>query len=102
NLDRMNHFRPLATALLFVALSTAAYAQDDIPTAYDRAADEIIHAALEDQDAWDRLAYMVDTFGPRFSGTQNLEDAIDWVLEVMRLDGLENVRGEEVMVPRWV
>jgi hypothetical protein len=52
--------------------------------------------------AWDRLAYMSDTFGHRLSGSRALEQAIDWTLEQMKADGLENVRREKVMVPRWV
>ncbi|MGI9175081.1 MAG: M28 family metallopeptidase [Rhodothermales bacterium] len=83
----------------------AAYAQDasgaDI-AAYREAADQLIEAALADSSAYNRLAYLVDTFGPRFSGTDNLERAIDWILEEMTGDSLENVRGEEVMVPHWV
>lgn len=69
---------------------------------YQGAADQIIDAALADSLGFDRLAYMCDTFGPRFSGSQNLEDAIDWILEEMARDGLDNVHGEEVMVPHWV
>ena len=69
---------------------------------YRDAADRIITAALADSFAYQRLAELVDTFGPRFSGTPNLEDAIDWILARMKADSLENVRGEEVMVPRWV
>lgn len=65
-------------------------------------AERLIEAALADSAAWNRLAELTDTFGPRFSGTQALEDALDWILEEMRADGLENVRGEPVMVPRWV
>ncbi|MEM6335915.1 MAG: M28 family metallopeptidase [Bacteroidota bacterium] len=65
-------------------------------------ADRLIEAALADSAAWDRLAYLSDTFGPRFSGSQNLEDAIDWIEQQMREDGLENVRTEDVMVPHWV
>jgi carboxypeptidase Q len=65
-------------------------------------AERLIEAALADSAAWTRLAELTDTFGPRFSGTQALEDALDWILEGMRADGLENVRGEPVMVPRWV
>ena len=49
-----------------------------------------------------RLAYLTDTFGPRFSGSKNLELAIDWILEEMVHDGLQNVRGEPVKVPHWV
>jgi carboxypeptidase Q len=36
------------------------------------------------------------------SGSEALERTIDWTLERMRADGLENVRGEPVMVPHWV
>ncbi|MDQ3388004.1 MAG: M28 family metallopeptidase, partial [Gemmatimonadota bacterium] len=35
-------------------------------------------------------------------GTPELEAAIDWILGEMRADGLESVRGEPVMVPRWI
>lgn len=77
-------------------------AQSDVSTEYEDEAQAIIEAALADVDAFSRLAYLVDTFGPRFSGTQALEDAIDWILQEMQGDGLQNVRGEEVMVPRWV
>jgi carboxypeptidase Q len=62
----------------------------------------LIAAATRDSAAWQRLAKLSDTFGPRFSGSENLERAIDWVLAEMTKDGLENVRGEDVMVPRWV
>ncbi len=69
---------------------------------YAGVAGRIIEAALADSFAWNRLAYLADTFGPRLSGTDNLENAIDWVLEEMKRDGLDNVRGEAVMVPHWV
>lgn len=52
--------------------------------------------------AYPRLAEMCDTFGPRFSGSTNLEAAIDWILEQLKSDGFEAVRGEPVVVPRWV
>jgi len=69
---------------------------------YSVVAWRLIDAALADSSAFDRLGYFVDTFGPRFSGSQNLEDAIDWVLAEMKADGLENVHSEPVMVPHWV
>jgi carboxypeptidase Q len=69
---------------------------------YRPATDRIIAAALADSAAWNRLAKLTDTFGPRLSGSQNLEQAIDWILAEMKRDGLQNVRGEPVMVPRWV
>ncbi|HET9513765.1 MAG TPA: peptidase M28 family protein, partial [Gemmatimonadales bacterium] len=77
-------------------------AQQSLPARYGEAAARIIQAATRDSAAWRKLARLTDTFGPRFSGTEPLERAIDWVLAEMKREGLENVRGEEVMVPRWV
>lgn len=102
--------------IVLLAATTAATARAQTPTPaapevhvegdamapYREAASHIIAAALADSAAWNRIAELTDTFGPRFSGTQALEDAIDWILVEMEKDGLENVRGEKVMVPHWV
>ncbi len=69
---------------------------------YSAVADRIIEAALADSAAYERLALFVDLFGHRLSGSESLERAIGWTLEQMRADGLENVHGEEAMVPVWV
>jgi carboxypeptidase Q len=69
---------------------------------YQSVADKLIRAATETDFAYQRLAELCDTFGPRFSGTSNLEAAIDWALATMKVDGLENVHGEDVPVPHWV
>ena len=69
---------------------------------YQSAAAKLIRAATETDFAYRRLAELCDAFGPRFSGTTNLEAAIDWALATMKADGLENVHGEDVMVPHWV
>jgi carboxypeptidase Q len=74
----------------------------DIEASYTVAANQIIDAALADSSAYERLAELVDRFGHRFSGSENLERALDWIIEEMERDGLENVRGEPVMVPHWV
>lgn len=65
-------------------------------------ADRLIDAALADSAAYARLGRLADGFGSRFSGSPSLERAIDWVLDEMRRDGLENVRGVPVSVPHWV
>lgn len=98
--------RILFIALFFAIASDFSFARQaesrqDV-SAYQTTADQIIDAALADSAAWNRLAELTDTFGPRFSGSSNLEHAIDWILEEMKADGLENVRGETVMVPHWV
>ncbi|MFN0177671.1 MAG: M28 family metallopeptidase [Gemmatimonadales bacterium] len=69
---------------------------------HQMAASRLTEAALADSAAWDRIAELTDRFGHRISGSAALEHAIDWIIERMKADGLENVRGEPVMVPRWV
>jgi carboxypeptidase Q len=64
--------------------------------------DRLIKAAAADDFAWRRLAELTDTFGARLSGSSNLARAIQWSVQAMKADGLENVRTETVMVPRWV
>ena len=62
----------------------------------------LLGEALSSPFAWERLAELGDTFGHRLSGSRALEDAIDWAVEQMKKDGLENVRKEPVKVPHWV
>jgi carboxypeptidase Q len=95
--------------ILTVALSSlgaaspgSVSAQDSIATAYRAAAESLIKAATGDSAAHKRLGKLVDTFGHRLSGSASLEAAIDWILSEMKADGLQNVRGEPVLVPHWV
>ena len=69
---------------------------------YQAVADSLIRAATRDSAAYARLGVLVDRFGHRASGSASLEAAIDWVLGEMKRDGLQNVRGEPVMVAHWV
>lgn len=96
--------RRFSTSFILAAAlaAPAALPAQDIATAYRAAADRIIDAALRDSTAYRRLGEMTDRFGPRFSGTDNLERALDWAIDGMKRDGLANVRGEPVMVPAWV
>ena len=61
----------------------------------------IISEALTDSTAYNRLAFLCDKFGPRLSGSPNLENAINWIIKEMKKDSLYNVRGERVKVPVW-
>jgi len=90
----------LAAATLTVRPSDRLLAQT--AHSYTATADRLIDAALRDSAAWHKLARLTDTFGHRFSGSASLERAIDWMLAEMRNGGFDNVRGEPVMVPRWV
>jgi carboxypeptidase Q len=69
---------------------------------YREASSRLIAESLSTRLAWDRLAFMGDTFGHRLSGSRGLEEAIKWAVAEMKKDGLENVRAEPVKVPHWV
>jgi carboxypeptidase Q len=70
--------------------------------AYRADAGRLIERALISGEAWRRLAELTDTYGARLSGSENLARAIGWAAAAMEQDGLEHVRTEPVMVPRWV
>jgi carboxypeptidase Q len=65
-------------------------------------AQKLMNASMGTTAAWDRLAELCDTFGGRLTGSRNLELAIEWAAETMRQDGLEQVRLQKTMGPRWV
>ena len=84
------------------ALTPATVQTSPVANEYQADATRLIDAALADSTAYRRVGTIVDQFGARFSGTPQLEAAIDWILAKMKDDGLENVHSEPVMVPRWV
>ena len=69
---------------------------------YRGTAQRLMAAAQENDFAWQRLAELTDTYGARPAWSENLTRAIAWAVETMKADGLDNVRTERVMVPRWV
>ena len=75
---------------------------NSIKESYSEITSKIISRVSKDSTAYKRLAYICDTFGPRLSGSRNLENSIDWILNKMEEDDLENVRGERVKVPTWI
>lgn len=76
--------------------------QQGLHQQYEKAAAQIIGTAMVDPTAYERLEYLSDQIGPRLSGSPQLEKAIQWAVEQMKADGLENVRAEPVLVPHWV
>ena len=107
SLNRQNAFC-IAAALVAGALVTGALAHAQSRSApgwiegYRETAGRLMKAATGDDFAWQRLAELGDTYGNRLSGSENLTRAIAWAAETMKMDGLENVHVEPVMVPRWV
>jgi carboxypeptidase Q len=103
----MLSLRPLAIALLVLqfpppSVDVPKRARPEWLAPYRDAASRLIGEAVATDAAWQRLAYLGDTYGHRLSGSPNLEAAIRWALEEMKRDGLENVRAEPIKVPRWV
>lgn len=68
-------------------------------------AEKIINHALygpAQNQSYNRLAEFTDTFGSRIAGSQNLENAIDYMVTKLKEDGLDNVHTEAAQVPHWV
>ncbi len=66
------------------------------------AVSRIIGAAITNDTAWTRLAYLSDRIGNRISGSPQLDAAIAWAVAEMKTDGFDDVHTEKVMVPHWV
>ena len=92
----------LWTATLLWTLQASAQPADGLTGQYRKTADEIIAAAMADEEGWSRLVYLCDRIGHRLSGSPQLEEAIRWSARQMRESGLANVVTPEVMVPHWV
>ena len=83
----------LLIALLLFAAPPAPSGSTSWLDPYREPAARLVGEALSSSFAWDRLALIGDTFGNRLSGSQALEDAIQWALAEMKKDGLDNVHG---------
>ncbi|WP_163993591.1 M20/M25/M40 family metallo-hydrolase [Pyxidicoccus caerfyrddinensis] len=84
--------RPPA-AFIKPAAPASAYAQ--------ATADQLIGPALTEGHAYARLAELTDGIGPRLSGTEAAEAAVQWAVRSFKADGVK-VWTEPVKVPRWV
>ena len=99
------HFLAVVVCASFALTTTASSQAPSRPSwldPYRETAARLIHESSRDDFAWRRLAELTDTFGHRLSGSENLERAIAWAEATMKRDGLQNVRTEPVMVPKWV
>ncbi|KAH9420840.1 hypothetical protein DERP_001271 [Dermatophagoides pteronyssinus] len=60
-----------------------------------------VMSANESGRTYRQLAEFVDRFGSRLTGTKNLEDSIDYMIDLLKQEGHDNVHGEPVQVPKW-
>eukprot|EP01114_Cavostelium_apophysatum_P012447 TRINITY_DN2789_c0_g1_i1.p1 TRINITY_DN2789_c0_g1~~TRINITY_DN2789_c0_g1_i1.p1 ORF type:complete len:536 (-),score=73.19 TRINITY_DN2789_c0_g1_i1:81-1688(-) len=92
----------ILTLLVFgTSYAQARPGSQSFPSNYSGLAQTIIDQALSDD--YPDLSYMCDTFGPRYRGTPNLELALEWILDKMKSQGLENIQTEPVVnITNWV
>ncbi len=65
------------------------------------AAAKLISVLHDGDSLWNYVAEFVDHYPRRLSGTKNLENGIDWLIERFKREGWD-VRTQPVMVPVWV
>lgn len=78
-------------------LSGGLYAQDTDPAVIKSIYDQ----ALGKGEAYANLEYLCKKIGPRLSGSQNAQKAVDWTRKLMEDYGFDRVYLQEVMVPHW-
>lgn len=65
----------------------------------------MLQSPERNSEVYTRLAQLVDDYGSRFSGSDSLEAALDWIVATAAAEGPNSgytVSTEPVMVPRWV
>jgi len=85
----------------FLFSQTQKLNKDEVYSKYEQIAKKIIAEANKDSLSHQRLSILCDSFGHRLSGSESLENAIDWIYDEMKKDGFLNVKKEEVYVPNW-
>ena len=69
---------------------------------YKTAADAIIQSGRKDNDSYLKLQELCDDIGHRLSGSESLDQAIQWAQATLKADGQENVVAEKVTIRKWV
>ena len=73
-----------------------------IPSETRRVAESLRESASAGSRASEWVRGLVDTAGPRLSGSPGDKAAIAWGLATLKALGFANVRAEKVMAPHWV
>ena len=101
----MISIRRILFVFVLLIQSSLLYAQPaaDQISYYQDQANQIIKAATTDSISFQRLTKFVDAYPHRLSGSESLENSIDWIVETMKNDGdLDTVYTQKIMVPHWV
>lgn len=90
------------TIFLIVTFTWPVESQNFETSDYQSLSRTIIDSALAENTGFERLTHFVDYFPTRLSGSDMLENSIDWVLDKMEDDDFDRVTSQSVMVPHWV
>ncbi len=92
----------ISLPLILFIISTVVSGQPKFTSNHKKISSQLIGTSLANTKGFDRLTYLNDYYGPRLSGSQVLENGIDWIVEEMKKDGFDKVWTQPVMVPHWV
>ncbi|MEI6089135.1 MAG: M20/M25/M40 family metallo-hydrolase [bacterium] len=97
----MKEIRYLIFIIILFNITYSTYAESNNENLKEEI-NKIYIEAHKDSTAWNRMAEMCDLFGPRLTGSENLNNALVWAEKKMKEDGLSNVVADEVELPSWV
>ena len=63
---------------------------------------KIYNEALGNGKSYEWLRYLTKQIGPRLSGSEGAQKAVDWTKQVMEQQGFDRVFLQDVLVPHWV
>lgn len=63
---------------------------------------KIYDEALANGKSYEWLRYLTQQIGPRLSGSDGAQKAVDWTKQLMEQQGFDRVFLQEVLVPHWV
>lgn len=92
--------KAVLVASMIQMIPFAATAQDSVDR-FRPAAARILGTSLQSSTAYDQLGELCDQVGNRISGSERLDQAVQWAVKTMRADGLQNVHTEKILVPYW-
>ncbi len=99
-------FRRFVIVSIFTFLTSQVFGampkDDQTDGRYSETAERIIETALTQGQAYEMLAELCFEVGARLSGSPQAAAAVEWGRQAMEQAGLDNVRLQPVMVPRWV
>ena len=98
----LSALRLVPASVFLIASQAFAQAPGPLATQYKPVADKLIAASLADQEGYANLTYLCDHIGKRISGSEPLARAIAWGEDLMKKEGLQNVRLQPATVPHWV